>query len=92
MPGPQFRSEEELARAAGDIGTTIFHPVGTCKMGAAADPAAVVDGRLRVRGVAGLRVVDASVMPAVPSGNINATVIAIAEKAADLIVADARQG
>jgi choline dehydrogenase len=87
-PGPQYRSEEELARAAGDIGTTIFHPVGTCKMGR--DEAAVVDERLRVRGVASLRVVDASVMPTITSGNTNAPTIMIAEKAADMIREDAR--
>ncbi|MEO6352465.1 MAG: GMC family oxidoreductase N-terminal domain-containing protein [Burkholderiaceae bacterium] len=81
-PGAQFRSEEELARAAGDIGTTIFHPVGTCKMGRSGDPLAVLDSQLRVRGVAGLRVVDASVMPTITSGNTNAPTIMIAEKAA----------
>ncbi len=85
MPGPQFRSEEELAHAAGDIGTTIFHPVGTCKMGSDKDPAAVVDSRLRVKGVAGLRVVDASVMPLITSGNTNTPTIMIAEKAASMI-------
>ncbi|HTN67627.1 MAG TPA: GMC family oxidoreductase N-terminal domain-containing protein [Burkholderiaceae bacterium] len=85
MPGPQFRSEEELAHAAGDIGTTIFHPVGTCKMGSDNDPAAVVDSRLRVKGVAGLRVVDASVMPLITSGNTNTPTIMIAEKAASMI-------
>ncbi len=84
-PGPQFRTEEELARAAGDIGTTIFHPVGTCKMGLADDPLAVLDSQLRVRGVAGLRVVDASVMPSITSGNTNAPTIMIAEKAAGMI-------
>ncbi|WP_025916478.1 GMC family oxidoreductase [Herminiimonas sp. CN] len=81
-PGAQFRSEAELARAAGDIGTTIFHPVGTCKMGRDDDPLAVLDSRLQVRGVAGLRVVDASAMPAITSGNTNAPTIMIAEKAA----------
>jgi choline dehydrogenase len=88
-PGPAFRSEEELVRAAGDIGTTIFHPVGTCRMGPAGDRLAVVDERLRVRGVEGLRVADASVMPSITSGNTNAPVIMIAEKAADLVRADA---
>ncbi|MBE7419781.1 MAG: GMC family oxidoreductase N-terminal domain-containing protein [Ideonella sp.] len=84
-PGPQFQSDEELARLAGDIGTTIFHPVGTCKMGRADDPLAVVDSRLRVRGVAGLRVADASVMPTITSGNTNAPTLMIAERAAQWI-------
>lgn len=89
-PGIEHQTEEQLAKAAGDIGTTIFHPVGTCKMGRDDDPAAVVDSRLRVRGVAGLRVVDASVMPVITSGNTNSPTIMIAEKAAQLIQA-ARQ-
>ncbi len=84
-PGLHFRSDEELAQAAGAIGTTIFHPVGTCRMGREGDAGAVVDSQLRVRGVAGLRVVDASVMPTITSGNTNSPVIMIAEKAADLI-------
>jgi choline dehydrogenase len=91
-PGLQFQSEEELSRLAGDIATTIFHPVGTCKMGAAEDPMAVVDSRLRVRGVVGLRVVDASVMPTITSGNTNAPTLMIAEKAAAWIRADADAG
>lgn len=84
-PGPHYRTEEELAEAAGLIGTTIFHPVGTCRMGAADDPLAVVDSCLHVKGVAGLRVVDASVMPWITSGNTNAPTLMIAEKAAQLI-------
>ena len=90
-PGVQFSSDEELAQAAGDIGTTIFHPVGTCRMGRADDPAAVVDSALRVRGVAGLRVVDASIMPTIVSGNTNSPTVMIAERAAELILA-ARKG
>ena len=81
-PGPQYQSDEELARLAGDIATTIFHPVGTCKMGRADDVMAVVDSCLRVRGVSGLRVVDASVMPTITSGNTNSPTLMIAEKAA----------
>jgi choline dehydrogenase len=81
-PGVQYQSDDELARLAGDIGTTIFHPVGTCKMGRADDPRAVVDARLRVHGVAGLRVADASVMPTITSGNTNAPTMMIAERAA----------
>ncbi len=87
MPGIQYRTEEELAEAAGLIGTTIFHPVGTCKMGKRSDPLAVVDSELRVIGVAGLRVVDASVMPKITSGNTNSPTLMIAEKAALMIVA-----
>ena len=87
-PGPAVASDAELLRAAGDLGTTIFHPVGTCRMGP--DAMAVVDDRLRVHGVAGLRVVDASVMPRITSGNTNAPTVMIAEKGAELIRADAR--
>jgi choline dehydrogenase len=85
-PGPQFGTALELAEAAAQIGTTIFHPVGTCKMGKASDQLAVVDSELRVRGVRGLRVVDASVMPFITSGNTNSPTLMIAEKAAQLIV------
>ena len=88
-PGVQYQSDEELAQLAGDIGTTIFHPVGTCKMGPAADPAAVVDARLRLHGIAGLRVADASVMPRITSGNTNAPTLMIAERAAQWIAEDA---
>jgi choline dehydrogenase len=85
-PGLEFASEEELARAAGDISTTIFHPIGTAKMGS--DDMAVVDHRLRVRGLAGLRIADASVMPTITSGNTNAPTLMIAEKAAAMILED----
>jgi choline dehydrogenase len=88
-PGVQFQSDDELARLAGDIATTIFHPVGTAKMGRADDPTAVVDPQLRVRGVAGLRVVDASVMPTITHGNTNSPTLMIAEKAARWILAGA---
>ncbi len=83
-PGPEWQSDEELARAAGDIGTTIFHPVGTCKMGH--DAQAVVDDRLRVHGVESLRVVDASIMPTITSGNTCSPTLMIAEKAAAMIL------
>ena len=86
-PGPQFESDDDLARLAGDIGTTIFHPVGTAKMGPASDLLAVVDARLRVHGVERLRVVDASVMPTITSGNTNAPTLMIAERAAEWILA-----
>jgi choline dehydrogenase len=82
-PGIEFQSDDELARLAGDIGTTIFHPVGTCRMGRADDPMAVVDSELRVRGVAGLRIADASVMPSITSGNTNSPTLMIAERAAE---------
>jgi len=88
-PGVQFQSDEELAKLAGDIASTIFHPVGTTQMGKADNPMAVVDARLRVHGVAGLRVVDAGVMPLITSGNTNSPTLMIAEKAAQWIVEDA---
>jgi choline dehydrogenase len=81
-PGVEFQSDEALARLAGDIANTIFHPAGTAKMGRADDPTAVVDPQLRVLGVDGLRVVDASVMPTITSGNTNSPTLMIAEKAA----------
>ena len=84
-PGSQYRTDEELARLAGDIATTIFHPVGTCRMGHADDPTAVVDARLRVRGIGALRVADASVMPTITSGNTNSPTLMIAERAAEWI-------
>ena len=87
-PGDDVQNDDDLAKAAGDIATTIFHPVGTCKMGS--DPMAVVDDRLRVHGVRGLRVVDASVMPTITSGNTNSPVIMIAEKASDMIQEDGK--
>ena len=89
-PGPTVTEEADLVRAAGDLGTTIFHPVGTCKMGPAEDRQAVVDARLRVHGLAGLRIVDASVMPTITSGNTNSPVVMIAEKAAAMILEDTR--
>jgi choline dehydrogenase len=89
MPGMMFQTDDELTRAAGNIGTTIFHPVGTCKMGLASDPDAVVDSELRVRGVANLRVIDASVMPTITSGNTNTPTVMIAERGAALVIAAA---
>ncbi|WP_414642328.1 GMC family oxidoreductase [Bradyrhizobium sp.] len=92
LPGPSVGDDDaSLAKAAGDIGTTIFHPVGTAKMGTANDPAAVVDERLRFYGLGGLRVVDASVMPTITSGNTNTPTAMIAEKGAGMILEDARQ-
>jgi choline dehydrogenase len=93
-PGTQFQSDDDLARLAGDIGTTIFHPVGTARMGRLNDPLAVVDPELRVRDgrggvVQGLRVVDASVMPTITSGNTNSPVLMLAEKAAEWLALEA---
>ena len=84
LPGTEYQSDEDLIRRVGDIATTIFHPVGTCKMGS--DTLAVVDSHLRVHGLAKLRVVDASIMPTIVSGNTNSPVIMIAEKAAENIL------
>jgi choline dehydrogenase len=92
LPGASLSSDADLARAAGDIGTTIFHPVGTAKMGPAADPAAVVDATLRVHGLDGLRVIDASVMPTITSGNTNAPTLMIAEKGAEFVLQAAARG
>jgi choline dehydrogenase len=88
-PGVQYQTDEELARLAGDIATTIFHPVGTTRMGRDGDPLAVLDPRLCVRGIAGLRVVDAGAMPTITSGNTNSPVLMMAEKAAEWILQDA---
>ena len=88
-PGVQFQTDAELAKLAGDIATTIFHPVGTTKMGREDDPMAVVDARLKVHGVQGLRVVDAGIMPLITSGNTNSPTLMIAERAAQWIMEDA---
>jgi choline dehydrogenase len=90
-PGVQYQSDDELAKLAGDIASTIFHPVGTTRMGRDDDPMAVVNARLQVRGVAGLRVVDAGVMPTITSGNTNSPTLMIAEKAAHWIAQDAER-
>lgn len=93
LPGASVGDDDaSLAKAAGDIGTTIFHPVGTAKMGLPSDPHAVVDERLRVIGLQGLRVIDASVMPTITSGNTNTPTIMIADKAAAMVLADGKQG
>jgi len=89
-PGVQYQSDAELVKAAGDIGTTIFHPVGTCKMGRADDPMAVLDSQLRVRGIHHLRVVDASAMPTITSGNTAAPTMMIAQRAVELITGQSR--
>jgi choline dehydrogenase len=90
-PGGEFQTDAELVRAAGDIGTTGFHPVGTAKMGPAADPMAVVDAELRVHGITGLRVIDASIMPTITSGDTNAPTLVVAEKGAELVAGASRR-
>jgi choline dehydrogenase len=91
LPGPAVHDDEAgLLKAAGDIGTTIFHPVGTAKMGLSSDPMMVVDERLRVAGIERLRIIDASVMPAITSGNTNAPTMMIAEKGAAMLREDAK--
>jgi choline dehydrogenase-like flavoprotein len=93
LPGGEVRDDDEaeLVAAAGNIGTTIFHPVGTAKMGRRDDKSAVTDERLRVIGLDGLRVADASVMPAITSGNTNSPTMMIADKAATMMREDARR-
>jgi choline dehydrogenase len=88
-PGPRAQTDQEILGFARDNGISVFHPVGTCRMGA--DPLAVVDARLRVRGLTGLRVVDASIMPTITSGNTCSPVVMIAEKASDMILEDRRR-
>ncbi|MGB8338141.1 MAG: GMC family oxidoreductase N-terminal domain-containing protein [Burkholderiales bacterium] len=89
LPGPATQTDLELAKAAGDIGTTIFHPVGSCRMGN--DVGAVVDARLRVHGIAGLRVIDASIMPTITSGNTNSPTLMIAERGSDMLREDRKK-
>ena len=88
LPGPKCQSEDDILAYARETGTTIFHPTSTCRMGS--DPRAVVDERLRVRGIEGLRVADGAIMPTVVSGNTNAAIVMIGEKGADMILQDAR--
>jgi choline dehydrogenase len=91
VPGPGFQSDQELLKAAGNVGTTIFHPVGTCKMGLDSDPMSVVTPSLKVRGMERLRVIDASIMPTITSGNTNSPTLMIAERGAMLVAGrDAR--
>ena len=86
FPGPQVQSDDELMGAAKERGTTTFHPAGTCRMGPITDRQAVVDDQLRVHGLEGLRVVDASIMPTMLSANLNAASLMIGEKASDIIL------
>jgi choline dehydrogenase len=88
LPGPDLTDEESLSRFAGQTVKTNYHPVGSARMGPEGDPMSVVDARLRVRGVEGLRVIDCSIIPNIPSGNTNAPAMAIGSKAAELIAAD----
>ena len=92
LPGASMQRDAEMVKAAGDVGTTIFHPVGTCKMGPASVADAVVDTRLRVHGIARLRVVDASIMPTITSGNTNSPTIMIAEQGSKFILQDRGRG
>ena len=85
LPGTQYQTDDELVVAAGHVGTTIFHPVGTCRMGRADDPRTVVTPDFRVRGIDGLYVVDALIMPTIPSGNINSPTVMVAERAAAML-------
>ena len=91
LPGPDVRTDDELAIAAGRIATTIFHPAGTCSMGRRADDGAVVDAQLRVHGLQGLRIADASVMPTITSGNTNSPTVMIGERAAAMMLAEERR-
>ena len=88
LPGPGIESDEDLAHAAGDVGTTIFHPVGTCKMGKNLERSSVTDSRLKVHGLSGVRVVDASIMPTITSGNTSSPTIMIATHGAKMIIQD----
>jgi len=90
-PGPDVRTDDEILHFCREYGATIFHPSGTAKMGPSSDPMAVVDERLRVHGVAGLRVVDCSIMPTLVSGNTNVPVVMLAERAAEFMLQDLRQ-